>query len=140
MNLHRFKKGYTGANPERGLRDLVGAQKAGKRIGGPTAVRVKGRYISDGNDRIGQLFGMMGYIHAWLTVLLFPCSMFAADDHIFSPISTFIIGFAVVHGCAMFADGLRNSDAPWARRGIKIFWISTLVFLLGSVAFSLITA
>ncbi|MFK7910664.1 MAG: hypothetical protein AB8F34_08675 [Akkermansiaceae bacterium] len=127
MNLNRFKKGYTGTNPERGLRSLAGAVKADKHIDNPGAVRVKGRYIPRDTDRIGHFFGMMGYIHAWLYVILLPCSIYA-DSHsvIFSPMAVFMVGMFVVHGCAIIADGLRHTEAPWARKGIKIFWIATL--------------
>lgn len=92
----------------------------------PGAIRVKGRYIPQDTDRAGQVFGMMGYIHAWIYAVLLPCSLYAVDHYFFSPLSVFLIGMFVVHGCALVADGLRHSEAPWARRGIMLFWASTL--------------
>ena len=130
MNLNRLKRGFTRTNPERGLYSLPGAQKPDRHKERSTTVRVKGRYIPQDTDRMGQLFGMMGYIHAWLYVILMPCAMLAENTMDFDPLSVFLIGLAVVHGCAMAADGLRHSEAPWARKGIKIFWISTLAFSL----------
>lgn len=92
----------------------------------PGAIRVKGRYIPQDTDRAGQVFGMMGYIHAWIYAVLLPCSLYSVDHYFFSPLSVFLIGMFVVHGCALVADGLRHSEAPWARRGIMLFWASTL--------------
>ena len=137
MNLNSIKRGFTSTNPEKGLRNLSGARKADRIDDSTSTMRVKGRYISGGNDKIGQFFGMMGYIHAWLYVILMPCSLVAGDDYISSPISIFIIGFAIVHGCAMFADGLRNSNAPWATKGIKIFWIFSLLLVVYGVVASM---
>ena len=138
MNLNSIKRGFTSTNPEKGLRNLPGAMKADRIDNSPSTIRVKGRYISQDTDTVGRFFGMMGYIHAWLYVILFPCSIFVGDDYLFSPISIFIIGLAMVHGCALFADGLRNSDAPWATKGIKIFWIFTLVMLVTSIVASML--
>ncbi len=138
MNLNSIKRGFTSTNPEKGLRGLPGAMKADRIDDSSSTIRVKGRYIPGNTDRVGQFFGMMGYIHAWLFVILFPCTLIAGDDSIFSPMSIFIIGFAMVHGCAMFADGLRNSNAPWATKGIKIFWIFTLLFIVYGVVASMI--
>ena len=114
-------------------RACQGAMKSGRKNEGPSVVRVKGRYIPQDTDRAGQFFGMMGYIHAWIYVILLPCTIFAEDSHIFNPFAVFIIGLSVVHGCAMAADGLRNSDALWARKGIKIFWLASLICLLMSI-------
>jgi len=80
----------------------------------------------------------MGYIHAWIYVILLPCTIFAKDSLVFNPLSVFLTGLVIVHGCALAADGLRNSDAPWARKGIKIFWLASLVFLLTSILLGVI--
>jgi len=138
MNLNRFKKGFTSTNPERGLHNLPGAIKSERHDEGPSVVRVKGRYIPQDNDRAGQFFGIMGYIHAWIYVILLPCTIFAKDSLVFNPLSVFLTGLVIVHGCALAADGLRNSDAPWARKGIKIFWLASLVFLLTSILLGVI--
>ncbi len=138
MNLNRYKKGFTGTNPERGLRSLPGARKSDRHDNNSGTIRVKGRYISQDTDRMGKFFGMTGYIHAWLYVILLPWVLLSEINMgsvTFTPLSIFIIGFAMVHGCALFADGLRNSDAPWANKGIKIFWIFTLLVLVyGAIA------
>lgn len=138
MNLNSIKRGFTRTNPERGLRSLPGSMKADRIDNSSSTIRVKGQYISQGNDKIGRFFGMMGYIHAWLYAILLPCSIVGGDDYIFSPLSIFIIGFAMVHGCAMFADGLRNSNAPWATKGIKIFWLFTLLVIVYGIIASMI--
>ncbi len=140
--MNRFKKGYTGTNPERGLRNLPGAMKADRIDNSSSTIRVKGRYISQDTDRIGGFFGMMGYIHAWLYVILMPCTLLVdpnAVSLIFTPISVFIIGFAMVHGCALFADGLRGSNAPWASKGIKIFWLFNLLLMVYGIVASMIS-
>lgn len=124
MNLNTLKRGFTKTNPEKGLRSLPGAQKTERRTSSPT-IRVKGRYITQSTDRLGHFLGLLSYIHAWLYTILLPCS-FLSDTGIFSPISVFILGFALVHGYALFADGLHHSEVPWARRALKIFWLSTL--------------
>ena len=105
---------------------------------GPSVVRVKGQYIPQDTDRAGQFFGMMSYIHAWIYVILLPCTILAQDSLAFNPLAVFLIGLAIVHGCAMAADGLRYSDAPWARKGIKIFWIASLICLLMSILLGVI--
>jgi len=139
MNLNSIKRGFTSTNPEKGLRNLSGARKADRIDDSTCTIRVKGQYISGGNDKVGRFFGMMGYIHAWLFVILFPCTLIAGDNYISSPLSVFIIGFAIVHGCAMFADGLRNSNAPWATKGIKIFWIFTLLLAVYSIVVAMVS-
>jgi len=138
MNLNSIKRGFTHTNPERGLHSLPGAIKSERHDKGPSVVRVKGQYIPQDTDRAGQFFGMMSYIHAWIYIILLPCTIFAEDSLIFNPLSVFLIGLVTVHGCAMVADGLRNSDAPWARKGIKIFWIASLAFLLMSIVLGVI--
>ena len=138
MNLNRFKKGFTSTNPERGLHNLPGAMKSERHDEGPSVVRVKGQYIPQDTDRAGQFFGMMSYIHAWIYVILLPCTILAQDSLAFNPLAVFLIGLAIVHGCAMAADGLRYSDAPWARKGIKIFWIASLICLLMSILLGVI--
>ncbi len=135
MNLHRFKKLIGKNDPEKGLRDLPGARKADKRIEGPETVRVKGRYIPPNTDNAGMAFGVFGFIMACIYAVLLPCSFFAVNTMIFSPLAVFILGFATVHGCAIFADSLRHSEAPWARKGIKIFWICTLLTFASSLIF-----
>ncbi len=140
MNLNRYKKGFTSTNPERGLRSLPGASRPERHAGSPGTIRVKGRYISQDTDKTGRVFGMMGFITSWLYVILLPWSLLAEiniGSVMFTPLSIFIIGFAVVHGCALFADGLRNSDAPWATKGIKIFWSLTLLVIVYAVIASL---
>lgn len=136
MNLNRLKRGFTRTDPERGLRNLPGATKSDRMDDSLSTIRVKGRYIPTNTDRAGQLFGMMGYIHSWLYLVLLSCTVFATNTLEFSPLSIFLIGFAVVHGCAMAADGLRHSEAPWARKGIKIFWLTTLAFSVYGIVVS----
>lgn len=133
MNMNSIKRGFTRTNPERGLHSLSGAMKSERHHEGPSVVRVKGRYIPQDTDRAGQFFGMMSYIHAWIYVILLPCTILAKDSLDFNPLAVFLIGSAIVHGCAMAADGLRNSGAPWARKGIKIFWLVSLLCLLMSI-------
>lgn len=128
MNLNRLKRGFTRTNPEKGLRDLPGARKSERHNHDEETIRIKGRYIPSDTDRIGHYFGIMGYLHAWIYVILLPCSIFSDEHYMFSPLSIFLIGLFIVHGCAMFADSFRHSEAPWARKGIKIFWICTLAW------------
>ncbi|MBT8044723.1 MAG: hypothetical protein KJO79_07210 [Verrucomicrobiae bacterium] len=139
MNLHRFKKLIGKNNPEKGLYSLPGAQKADRHIQNAGTIRVKGRYIPGDTERMGRFFGMMAYIHAWLYVLLLPSSMYTGDHDFFSPLSVFLIGMFLIHGCAIAADGLRNSNAPRAVWGIKIFWISTVFFFVGRIVLAQIT-
>jgi uncharacterized membrane protein YecN with MAPEG domain len=135
MNLNRLKRGFTKTNPERGLHQLPGSKKSTAHGINSHSIRVKGQYIPGNTDRIGRAFGLMGYALAWLYFILLPCSMLTKNSTVFYPLPLFVIGFALVHGCAMFDDGLRQSKTPWASRGIKTFWISTLFFgLIGIIA------
>ncbi len=143
MNLNQLKRGFTRTNPERSLHALPGAQKTEHHDPTDTTVRVKGRYISGDTDRTGRFFGITGFISAWIYAILLPCSAFfeiRLGWLEFGPFAVFLTGFTLIHGCAMFADGLRPSGTPWARRGIKTFWITSLAFFFLGVVWAICTA
>lgn len=76
---------------------------------------------------------MTGYIFAWLSAmtLVVSTALLATNSGNTGYVaSAFLIGFAVVHGCAIFADTMRNTEAPWVRKGIIVFWSGVLLSIL----------
>lgn len=130
MNLNRFKKGFTKTNPERGLHTLPGVHRPDRAGDETSTVRVKGRYIPSGTDNTGKVFGILSFTVACLCTVLFPLSFFAGKDADLSPLAVFVMGLFLVHGFAIFADSLRHSESIWSRRGIKLFWLSSLVWIM----------
>lgn len=130
MNPNRFKRMFLPTNPEKSLRNLPGAQKSERRDHGFSTVRVKGHYIPPRTDTTGKYFGFTGLIYACFHAILLPYVIFANKEPLLPPLAALLIGFAIVHGCALFADGLRHSESPRARRGILIFWASNILWLI----------
>ena len=140
MNLHKFKKGFRCTNPAKGLYDLPGAIKSERDITDQGNIRVKGQYIPSNTDTLGKFFGILGYTCAWLYVILMPCSVFLSKyTKLISPLGVFIMGMFLIHGFAIFADGMRHKEARWARKGIKIFWLGTVSWcVIGPILYGLI--
>lgn len=137
MNLNKFKKTIGKNNPEKGLRNLVGAQKDERRDSSSGTIRVTGKYISGDKELnlTGRVLGLIAYISAWITGLLMLVSLLMPSVNLPHPFATFIFGLLVVNGCAMLADGFRGSDAPWAMKGIIIFWsAAVLTFVISLVS------
>ena len=137
MKMNRIKKGFTTIAPEHGLSSLPGAVKTERDPNSESTVRVKGTYIPRNTDRTGKFFGIMCLLLACTYVIALPCTIFNIAGLSIPPLAIFAIGMFVIHGCSMLANSLRHvSEAPWARKGIKIFWISTLVWsLIGMIYF-----
>ncbi|BDS06377.1 hypothetical protein NT6N_14170 [Oceaniferula spumae] len=138
MNLNKFKKTIGKTNPEKGLRDLAGARKAEYHHNDQGAIRVKGKYISHDYDRFGRVFGITAYLLAWLYVPCTVLSFFLPPGSIWNPFSIFLTGMFAVHGFALVADGLRNSNAPWAMKGIKIYWMGVILLIVLSMIISML--
>lgn len=137
MNLNKFKKNIRTINPERGLKDLVGAKKAELRDQAPGTVRVNGRYISGYKSTrlAGRILGIGAYITAWITGCLMLTSSLLSETSLLQPPALFLIGFLLVHGGVILADGLQNSNAPWARKAVIIFWsMAVLTFVISLIS------
>ena len=97
-------------------------------------MRVKGRYINQSDGGLGKALGMLGYILGWISAGLLVGLTVSAKisdlDFIAEMLPAFVLGFAFVHGCALFAEGLRGQEALWARKGIIIFWWGTLISIV----------
>lgn len=137
MNLNTLKRGFTKTNPEKGLRSLPGAQKSVHREEGSGGIRVKGQYITHDHNTAGIVLGVMAYGFSWccnvILLLLAAQSLlpFLAElawGSLLLP-AYLVLGF-VIHIMVMVADGLRNSNAPWARKSIIVFWVGTGLFLV----------
>ena len=133
MNLNKFKKTINTHNPEKGLRDLVGAQKSEHRDGNASTIRVTGTYIHGHRSlrHAGRVIGILTFTSALIASIL----MLASSLSIISLEvgALFIFGLAFVHIGVLFADGFQQSDAPWARKGVITFWSATLLTLLISL-------
>jgi|GEM_PF-5639293 hypothetical protein len=136
MNLNTLKRGFSRTNPEKGLRSLPGAQKSEHRDDLSGSIRVKGQYIVQDHDRAGRVLGIMAYGVSWICngiiLCLFILSLppFVSEmlwERALLPIYL-VLGF-VLHIMVMLADGMRNSNAPWARKSIIVFWGGTGLFL-----------
>ncbi len=99
------------------------------------------RWIAEGRGEGAEIYTpiplVLGMIAHWSAGAMITF-LYNKGYHVASRRIPAIIGFAMVHGCAMFADGLRNSNAPWATKGIKIFWIFTLLFIVYGVVASMV--
>jgi len=138
MNLNKFKKTIGKTNPEKGLRNLVGAQKMEQRDLGPGTVRVKGVYRSVDHGRSGNFFGILAYVAALLTSICMMGSIFF--PYLGNPMAYFCIGILPVHGFAMISDGINSSKTPWAGKSIKLFWSAAALVIVTSILYALIMA
>lgn len=129
MNLNTIKRGFTKTNPEKGLRNLPGAQKSERRDLMPGSVRVSGQYISSSYNKTGKIIGLLAYTIAWICNLLI---ILLVLQH-FSPfgstlgtsdffLTSYVVLGVIMHIMVIFADGMQNSNAPWARKSIIVFW------------------
>lgn len=132
MQLNKFKKGFSCIRPERGLKGLVGTQKIELRDKAAETIRVSGTYIPGhkGSIKAGRFFGMLSYITSWLVGGLMLLSSLLPELNLPHPLSSFIFGCVLVHICMMLADGLQNSNSPWARKSVIIFWSAALLTFL----------
>ena len=136
MNLNKYKKGFTKIRPERGLKNLVGAQKTELRDKPPETVRVTGTYIPGHKETrvAGRVLGIISFLISVIAGGLMLLAVILPNLDTPHPLGSFTLGFLLVHGCVMLADGLQNSDAPWARKAVIIFWSSTvLTFVISLV-------
>jgi len=136
MNLNTLKRGFSRTNPEKGLRSLPGAQKSEHRDDLSGSIRVKGQYIAHDHDKAGRILGMMAYGASWIcngiiflliTLSLLPFFPGVSWERALLPIYV-VLGF-VIHIMVMVADGMRNSNAPWARKSMIVFWAGVGLFL-----------
>ncbi len=72
---------------------------------------------------------MMSYIHAWIYVILLPCTIFAKDSNIFNPLSVFLTGLVIVHGCALVAAAemvlsIFPGEPSWVSSPVGEMWNS----------------
>lgn len=134
MNLNTLKRGFTKTNPEKGLRHLPGAQKSDHRR--HDSIRIKGPYIPKDHHGAGKILGITAFSFAWLCngILILIAIQWIlpfVTEFIMSDLLRncyIILGF-VIHPLVIMADGLRNSDAPWARKSILVFWGGLALFL-----------
>ena len=141
MNLHRFKRGFTKTNPEKGLRSLPGALKNERDPSAPSTIKVRGAYISNGYPRAGKFFAISGYI---LTIVYaIALSFISITSYIssggISPLGVCLVGAAVVHGLAMAAEGVCHAESPWSQKSIKLFWTITALWLISTFIYLLIS-
>ena len=133
MNLNKYKKTINTIQPERGLHNLVGAEKFERTNRDSGAIRVTGKYIS-GHAELnfaGRILGMIAYISSWVAGLFMLGSLILPSLNLPHPFASFIAGLIVVNSSAMLADGFRSSDAPWAMKGLIIFWsMAGLTFVM----------
>jgi len=133
MNLNTIKRGFSKTNPEKGLHSLPGAHKEDHRDDkqGTITIRVSGKYIPSNDDvAAGKAFGILGYIIAWTSAIALVVNtvLLATNSSNTNYVpASFILGCAFVHGCSIFADTMRNTEAPWARKGIIVFWSGVLL-------------
>lgn len=145
MNLNTLKRGFTKTNPERGLRSLPGAQKSEHRENRSNSVRVKGLYITDSYDTAGRVIGITAYTLSWLcNGIILLLATHSLLPFITETISTglllggyFIIAF-IIHALVILADGMRDSNAPWARKSIIVFWSGVGILLVLSILLAII--
>ena len=131
MNLNTIKRGFSKTNPEKGLRSLPGALKGEHKKDKLGTIRVSGKYIPSDHDALGLTFGILGYTIAWISAISLVINTFlvttSSDGDTNYVIGSFVLGCAFVHGCSIFADAMRKTEAPWARKGIIVFWSGVLL-------------
>jgi hypothetical protein len=131
MNLQPLKRNFGKTNPEKGLRSLPGCHKGDHKDDKLGTIRVSGKYIPSDHDALGLAFGFLGYTIAWISVISLVINTFlvttSSDGDTNYVIASFVLGCALVHGCAIFADTMRNTEAPWTRKGIIVFWSGVLL-------------
>ena len=135
MNLNTIKRGFSKTNPEKGLRSLPGAHKEDHRDNQQNTIRISGKYIPNKeNVDAGKALGMLGYVVAWVSgvTLVMNTVMLTTNSggNTGYAATALALGGALVHGCSIFADTMRNTEAPWARKGIVVFWSGVLLSLV----------
>lgn len=136
MNLNTIKRGFSRTQPEKGLSSLPGAQKNPTRLPDSTTVRVKGVYISEPPSPLGKICSISAFclacgcnlillVLATLWVLPLETAPLLSDYLL----SYYVVFAAILHGFAIVADGTLQSNAPWARKGLIMFWCGGALFL-----------
>ena len=135
MNLNKYKKGMKSTDPERGLRKLVGAQKAGSHGENPDTIRVNGIYQPSDHSSAGNFFAIVTCTLAIIASSGIVLSIFLPS--LGSPLAYFLGGLMTIHGCAMIADGVGSTKMLLVRHSIKLFWCTSVITFIVSMIFSI---
>ena len=123
MNLNKYKKTINTIQPERGLHNLVGAEKFERTNRDSGAIRVTGKYIS-GHAELnfaGRILGMIAYISSWVAGLFMLGSLILPSLNLPHPFTSFITGLIVVNGSAMLADSFQRIKCSLGYEGVSHF-------------------
>ncbi|NWK55409.1 hypothetical protein HW115_07285 [Verrucomicrobiaceae bacterium N1E253] len=139
MNLNTIKRGFTKTNPERGLHSLPGARRSELRHETPETIRIRGKYISDSHDSTGRVIGILAFFISCICtlILILLCSHWLPFVtplvHFDTLLAMYVVLGFILHLMVIIADTMRNSNAPWARKSIIVFWSGIGVLLAISI-------